>query len=193
MRFGRVTVTGGFVLVWGFTVYLGAGAELALCVLTALLHEAGHFLAVWLWGGGLESVELNASGATIRARAERLTYGREILCVLAGPAASLTAALLFALWSDTIPFGLTASGLCLMQGLFNLLPARGLDGGRALRLALESRRSVCTERVTRLASYVSVWIVSALTAVAFARGGYDWIVLGIGALAVTAMLGTGRD
>ena len=193
MRLGRVTITGGFVLVWGIMVYLDAGRVPALCLLTALLHEAGHLFAVLLCGGRVRSAELNASGAVIRAFP--LSYGREILCVLMGPAASLACALLFALWGDRIQFGFAVTqdslaGLCLIQGAFNLLPARGLDGGRALRLFLENRQSPRTETVTRLATLASVWTAAAFTALAFVRGGYSPVALALGALAVVSMIGT---
>ncbi|MCL2030326.1 MAG: M50 family metallopeptidase [Oscillospiraceae bacterium] len=195
MRLGRVTVTGGFVLVWGIMVYLDAGRIAALCLLTALLHEAGHLLFLLLCGGRLRSAELNASGAVIRTQPGQLSYKREIACVLAGPAASLAAALLFALGGDRINFAFAPArdglaGLCLLQGAFNLLPARGLDGGRALRLMLEHRQSPRTETVVRWATLIAVWAAAAFTAAAFALGGYSPAALMIGALAVLSMIGT---
>lgn len=195
MKLGRLTVTGGFALVWGIMVYLDAGPMLVLCVITALIHEMGHLLAVLLCGGRVHSAELNAAGAVIRTAPGYLSYGREIACILAGPAASLLAALLFALLGDKISFGLDfaqdgATGLCLLQGVFNMFPARGLDGGRALRLFFESRQSAYTEIVTRLATLVSVWAAAAFTAILFVREGYSPVTLVIGALTVIAMMGT---
>lgn len=197
MRIGRVTVTGGFVLLWGSMVYLDAGQVAFLCLLAAFLHEAGHFAATALCGGRIASLELNVSGAVIRLKpGYGMSYAREWMCVLAGPLVSLAAALIFSLLGDTIAFSpegtvpYELAGLCLIQGTFNLLPARGLDGGRLLRLALESRAFPYTEQVTLAVTLLSMWLASVLCAFAFIKGGYGPVVLMTGAFAVFAMCGS---
>ena len=55
-----------------------------------------------------------------------MTIREELLCALAGPAGSLSLLLV----SEWIP----RIALCgMVQGLFNLIPAGNLDGGRVLR------------------------------------------------------------
>lgn len=59
---------------------------LAAVLLAAGCHEAGHYMALRLSGGRLAAVSVSAFGAQMRVRERyRLSYGREALCVLAGP------------------------------------------------------------------------------------------------------------
>ncbi|MBR3640855.1 MAG: hypothetical protein IKN53_02355, partial [Oscillibacter sp.] len=102
-----------------------------------------------------------------------LTYGEELLAVLAGPLANLLAALAFAASGRTLAAG--AHGvLC----AFNLLPIRPLDGGRALFLFL----SFCfgptaAERGCRVAGTVfSLALLAAVVAVMAESGGSLWLL-----------------
>ena len=107
----------------------GAGNVLPLVLFSALCHEAGHLAALWLAGAKVEKVRLTAFGAEIRADTRRLSYPREIVCTLAGPAVNLLLALAFARLG-----GYVMAGANLLLGGFNLLPVPALDGGRALHL-----------------------------------------------------------
>ena len=190
MRIGRLTVQGGFVLLWGVLIYVEQWRLLLYCSLAALLHELGHGLAVALCGGRIEGLELNAQGAVLRlSGAKVMGYGREIFCCLAGPGMSLLCALLFSRFCDIIPNTMPLAGLCLLQGLFNLLPAAGLDGGAALRLGLEVRESPYTERALRVGTLVSALAVAAVFGAAFALSGRNWLFVLAGGSAVTAVLG----
>lgn len=94
----------------------------------AAVHEILHLLAVWLCGGTLESLRLDAGGASMAAN--DLTAAQELFCVLAGPVGAVIA--LFPLLRI-----LPATAVCaLFQSAYNLLPFEGLDGGRALRCGL---------------------------------------------------------
>lgn len=77
-------------------------------------------------------------GAELYASTQRLSYGRELLAVLAGPAVNLICAPLFAELARTYQWEwcYMFSGAHLLLGVFNLLPIRPLDGGRALYLAI---------------------------------------------------------
>lgn len=126
----------GFLVLLGLLYYLDEdlgllGWALAACA----LHELGHVAAVSLLGGGVKELHLTAVGAELTLdRARLLSYGQEVLAVLAGPCASLLTAVLAAAAGQFL-----LAGLSLGQGLFNLLPVLPLDGGRAL-LLLASRR-----------------------------------------------------
>ena len=95
----------------------------AIGVLTAIL------LALYLLGGRVTGLRLSAFGAELATDAARLPYLRETGVVLAGPAVNLALGLLLARLGQY-----TASGAHLSLCLFNLLPVRPLDGGRALCL-----------------------------------------------------------
>ena len=89
----------------------------------ASIHELAHIGAVCAAGGRIYSVRIRSHGAVIES--SQLTSGWELVCVLAGPMASLLLGCTVCL----IP----KIALCSMvQGLFNLIPVLPLDGGRAL-------------------------------------------------------------
>ena len=83
--------------------------------------------------------------------------GRELLCALAGPAGSLLLAML------PVP----KLALCaLIQGMFNLLPLEGLDGGRILGCILDMTLPIYRERIVRAAQWLTL-------------GGLLWLILGL--------------
>lgn len=96
----------------------------ALCAAAA--HELGHLAAIWAAGGQVSRLRLTAVGAELRLEGT-LSYGRELLCALAGPLVNLLLALEAARLGAVV-----FAGLNLVLGLFNLLPVSALDGGRAL-------------------------------------------------------------
>ncbi len=94
-------------------------------VIAAAVHELGHIAAVGLLGAEIKEVQIGAGGAKLCA--SPLSRNREIICVLAGPAASL----MLMLFARIMP----RVAICgLVQGVYNLLPIYPLDGGKALRM-----------------------------------------------------------
>lgn len=90
----ELSVSGGFFLIVGWFA-VSCGGEAALLVLSAaLLHELGHILALWLSGAGICWLRISVLGAIMETRGN-LSYGQELLCLLAGPGANLLAAVLF--------------------------------------------------------------------------------------------------
>ena len=124
-----IRVTGGFWLLAAWFALSNGWRLLAVTLSAAALHELGHLLALYLLGGRVTGLRLSAFGAELATDAARLPYLREIGVVLAGPAVNLALGLLLARLGQY-----TASGAHLSLCLFNLLPVRPLDGGRALCL-----------------------------------------------------------
>ncbi|MFT5454886.1 MAG: Zn-dependent protease [Myxococcota bacterium] len=108
---------------------------------TVVLHELGHAVAAKRYGIGTAHITLYPFGGI--AAIERMPEepGQELVIALAGPAVNFA---LFALLS----LGGSVTGIELLRlmgmmnlgmGLFNLIPAFPMDGGRVLRAALASR------------------------------------------------------
>lgn len=138
---GKVEVSGGFLLLLALMLYLDEAGLLPWACLACLLHELGHYGAVRLVGGRVRRLRLTAVGAEMElASPYGLSYGEEWIVTMAGPGASLLAA-----WGAARLGALLGgegwfffSGLNLITGLFQLLPVRPLDGGRALTLLLSA-------------------------------------------------------
>ena len=131
--------TGGFWLVLG-ALLLAASLRLLFWFLVAsVVHELGHIAMVRALGGRVGCFCLTGTGAVIRPSRERLfSYWEECLVALSGPMASFLLAILAAAWGKHFGSGdaYLLTGLSLALGLFNLLPAGPLDGGRTVRAIL---------------------------------------------------------
>jgi len=138
MTWGKVTIRGGFLLLMAALFYFDTTGFACWLAPAAALHEAGHWLALRLFGARVEAWEFSLRGVEMRLPAwPALSYGRDFAATLAGPLFSLLGALLAARLAPGWGPGLyVLSGMSLAHGIYNLLPAGSLDGGRMLRLAL---------------------------------------------------------
>lgn len=132
----------------------GAGEVLPHVLLAALCHELGHLTALGCFGVCPECIILGTTGVEIRAAGQaRLSYGGELCCVLAGPVINLVLALLAARLADAYVF----AGANAILAVYNLLPVRNLDGGRALWLFIARWTEPFTaERVTGIVNLVAL-------------------------------------
>lgn len=127
----RLRISAGFCLliVWFAVVN---GPELLLTILgAAAIHEMGHFLMLRLLGAKIMGLRIGILGAVLEADCRRLSYGKELAVVLAGPGMNLLSACLLSGFQTNAEI---AIGVHLILGAFNLLPIRPLDGGQALYL-----------------------------------------------------------
>jgi stage IV sporulation protein FB len=155
MKIGKLTVRAGFVLLVTVLVYLDQGGLLWVVFAAALLHELGHYIPLRLLGGRVSNVELTGGGVGMEA-AQPMSYKREVVTVLGGPIASLAFALLFSLRDGIIEGQAAIAGMCFSHAIFNMLPMRGLDGGRVLELIL----SYCGVERGRTIIYISTAITA---------------------------------
>ena len=87
----RVRISPTAVLLVAVFALMAPTVCLAAVLLAAVCHEMGHYIALRLCGGRLEGLSVSAFGAQMRIRdRNRLSYGREALCVLAGPLVNVT-------------------------------------------------------------------------------------------------------
>ncbi|MCL1807638.1 MAG: M50 family metallopeptidase [Oscillospiraceae bacterium] len=137
MSIGKVKIHAGFILLVTILVYIDQGYLLWVVFAAALLHELGHYIPLRLLGGRVARLELTGGGVGMET-SQPMSYGKELLTVIAGPAASLVFALLFTVFDDMIDGQAALTGMCFSHGVFNLLPMRGLDGGRILEILLDA-------------------------------------------------------
>jgi len=155
----------------------GVGGEVAFlfavfgCV---VLHEVGHALAARAYGIGTRDITLYPVGGV--ASLERMPEkpGREIAIAMAGPAVNfvIAGALFAGLFAGSLlnPALVTSDGMSPLEafaarliavnvflGVFNLLPAFPMDGGRVLRavLATGMNRVRATEVAVTVGSLVA--------------------------------------
>ena len=134
LQFGRVSFTGGFIVMIALVYLFDVNNFVPLVVLAALVHEGGHFAAIWALGGRTLRLHLGFVGLRIDYEGRRVGYPGEIVIALMGPAANLALAYAASflgryLGSETLFF---LAGISLGAAVFNLLPVYQLDGGRAL-------------------------------------------------------------
>ena len=127
----HVRVSAGFVLLILWFAVVNGGELLMIVLNAAAVHELGHWLVLRCFHAEIRRLRVGILGAVLETDCSRLSYGRELAAVLAGPAANLLCASLLSLFGDKTA---VAVGAHLVLGAFNLIPLRPLDGGRALHL-----------------------------------------------------------
>ena len=150
-------------LIFGFDVpYIAI-----LTIISALLHEMGHVLAISYFCGQYEIPQGRLSGFRIN-RTKSFSYKNECAVLAAGPMANL---LTFAL---TLPFGYMLDGYVMIFGfvnlataLSNLIPVEGYDGYGILEQILASQNMTGGLRVLEgisfmisvLATFFSLYLI----------------------------------
>lgn len=162
----NVYLAGGL-LVFAFWLLILPLRWLIGALIAGTFHELCHIAAVYLCGGRITAFSADQNGAVLSA--ESLPPQKLLVCSLAGPVGGLIL-LLFAKW---IP--VTAICGC-MHSVYNLLPIYPLDGGRALRAALQLLLSpAAAERAALLAERCCLTVVVLLGCVA--AFGLKWGVM----------------
>ncbi|MFN7148035.1 MAG: site-2 protease family protein [Microthrixaceae bacterium] len=131
--------------------YWAVGVVAALVFLISLLaHELAHALVALRAGVGVTGITLWLFGGVSKLDREASTPAAELRIALAGPAVSLSVAgiggaaavALDAIGAPRLLIAALAwlATINLILGVFNLIPAAPLDGGRVLRAVLWQRR-----------------------------------------------------
>lgn len=135
----RFLCTVPFCVLLSSMLLLDTTGYMLLSLLAVAAHELGHLLAMWGLKSVPKEVRLSVYGVTIFKSPYALPK-QELLVAAAGPLANLLFAILlgaiYGLWKVE-RVGVFAMIHLVVAG-FNLLPARGLDGGTLLLAALQS-------------------------------------------------------
>ncbi|MDR1298754.1 MAG: hypothetical protein LBJ84_00685, partial [Oscillospiraceae bacterium] len=133
MRWNRLTVDGGFLILIAAAIFFDAGGLFCVAIVAALVHELGHYLALRRRGCRIVGLRLGITGFSMEYSGS-LSYYDEIFTAAAGPAAGLMLAAAAAvagglLWLRALHELAAVSALLIA---FNLLAPRPLDGGKIL-------------------------------------------------------------
>ena len=152
-------------------------------VISVLLHEAGHVIAIRLARLPLRGVLLLPFGAMLDTGTRLCSYPAECAVYLSGPMASFICAAVAAFGADAEVGNVAfyVEMLSLGLGCFNLIPLPGLDGAGALRsLLLYFMPDMCAaERAARVVEAVLAllfWLVCGTLWLAFDVGAYPLLL-----------------
>jgi stage IV sporulation protein FB len=125
-----------------FLLFIGFKGQVTLAFLIVLFHEFIHYITALFFGFTGFDVEILPIGARLSLRElDEATPLQDIIISLSAPVLNLAVALLFYIlhknYSNDILYTAYMSNLTI--GLFNLVPALPLDGGRVLRAVLNRR------------------------------------------------------
>ncbi len=182
-----VRVSGGFCLLVLWFAVVNGWELLAVVLGAAAIHELGHYLVLRSLGAGIKGLRLSVFGAVLETDSTRMSYLGELAAVLAGPAANLLCVLLLAPMGGRWTVFLGAN---LVLCMFNLLPVRPLDGGKALGLLVSwAAGPAAGEWAVR---WIGASAASALAAgicyVMWRSGGSLWLLPAAGGLLAAAGL-----
>lgn len=158
-------------------------------LLAAVCHEMGHYLALRLCGGRMGGLSVSAFGAQMHIRhRERLSYGRETLCVAAGPLVNVTLSWLLSMagaWREELYL---FAGAQLVLGTFNLLPLTALDGGRLLWIGVACLTDpFLADRICRWVTRTVLIVLAAGSFALWLRHGTVFLLLGTAGILCTTV------
>jgi len=146
-----------------------------IIIVSILLHELAHSLVAQKYGLIVTEIELYIFGGVSKIEKEPETPKSEIIIAAVGPLSSLVIGFVFLLIiflsSSTLPaiifVSLFYTGISnISLGLFNLIPAFPIDGGRILRAFLWYRKRDILS-ATKIASRVGSYLAYGLMAYGF--------------------------
>jgi Zn-dependent protease len=167
---GLLTSAGAFVLV-GLAV--GSLGRVLVIMLVLLVHEAGHLLAMRLFGYRDTRVFfIPGFGAAATGVKEDARPWQRALVLLGGPLPGILLGMVLLSAGRRAPAVQHAAELLIWLNAFNLLPLSILDGGKLLNELVFSRHYFLEAAFMAVTSVGLVWLGLA---------GHSWIVAAVGA------------
>ena len=180
--FPRLRLRGSAFALPGALLLIYCEGLLPFCILflSCLLHEFGHLAALCICKCRYRRMDILPMGALIVCP-EGMPYKKELAVALAGPAASAlgcaAALAFFAAFGSVSALYAFAVGAVLC--LFNLMPAKRLDGGKALLnyLLMHKEKDTAERICSAVSSVVFVLLFALAAAVYFALDGNAGVML----------------
>ena len=178
IRFGRVfgipleARVSFLVMLAAVLLFMGGLSGIFVVLLafaSIVLHELGHALVARRLGVGVSGIELHFFGGLAKLTSQPASSRDEILIAAAGPAVSLALSGLGFLLSLATGWSVFAllGAVNLVIGVFNLIPALPMDGGRILRAILAQRLGFGKATVLAVKISRAVSIAFAVVGLAF--------------------------
>lgn len=171
----------------------------SLLFVVVILHELGHSITAQRFGVEVKQIVLLPIGGVAQLAHIPEKPTQEFLIAIAGPAVNFVLAILLAVFAwfaqlnlslDQLPSlllnldGISFTALFaylfasnLLLGVFNLIPAFPMDGGRILRALLAMRMSY--PRATVIAVGIGQLLAFLMGAVGFLQGDFLWVLIAI--------------
>ena len=165
--------------------FLGLGLEILIILTSLILHELAHLIVALIMGVKFLEIELLPFGGQAKLQDfTGLEPSKEICIAIAGPLCSLSiSGLLYLvnlpLHPEAIPYLIKIN---LLLGLFNLLPALPLDGGRVFRSLLSPIMGFrkATAITANLGKMLALMLVGySLYLLYISNYGFNYIVIGV--------------
>ncbi len=137
-------------------LWLEGTVPFLILMLSAAVHELGHILAMAFCGYSVRRFDILPMGALLVCP-EGIPYNKEVVIALGGPVASLLCGCIaivtaFAFSSAELLFSALIN---IVLAIFNLMPFKKLDGGKALFCYLLFR-DIKKERAEQICSAASI-------------------------------------
>lgn len=182
-----------FVALITFILTLNAPANVLITVISSLIHEMGHLLAMSAVGNKPQAVRLEITGMNIkREQSIKISTKNELLIALGGPFANAVIFIIccFVICFYQSEFLMTVACINLILMLFNLLPVKRLDGGMALYFLLSRwfGTEICS-KILQITSIVFILAIYIWGLYIFISNGYNFSVIIIAIYLTLSMFG----
>lgn len=157
MRFWKIEISGGFILLIAWLNYLDQQMIVPMALFACLCHEMGHYIIIRMLHHDIRKVRLSIAGAEM-VLDHAMGYWQEMTSAMAGPAVNFLLAAISSRYFHNSLF----IGLNLLLGVFNLLPVGELDGARVLRCIVSLLNSadmaeVISHRLNLVITVILLW------------------------------------
>lgn len=151
-----------------------------VCLLSSVLHELGHILAMKLNKVKIKSVNFNLGDVAINADLSALSYKTEIFINVGGVAVNFFLAIIAILFykASEVVFFKSFFLSNLLIGFFNVLPVRYLDGGQVLLIILQKCFTLkISERIINVLTVCFIVPVGVLGLIFLFNSSYNFSLL----------------